>query len=397
MSCIEKIKEVKTDQAVFRVYELDEQERIDDVTLGMMSNNTISGIIPVQFIQMDQDRTLRYKPAYDKTLEQLLEDNVDRETNLKLVKNIAQVIGKISDYMIPGDELCLDSKAIYAKEDGSVEIICVPVLKEENVTEKEALITLLKNCNEKFFDKQGSVYWELYRFLEKDNVSLNDLFKEIEKKEIELTVEDNGPLVLEARRKKKESGPVVLSKANVTEPKRNGEVVLSRADRISPKSVETVSKKEPEAPKNSGVVMLSGRLEEKTNPQPKIYEDTSDECCCQYLSGYFEGTADMEGNKPKAYLIRKSTDEKIFISKSVFRIGKDKSSTDYRVDNNPVISRNHAIIMGVEQDYFIVDTNSKNHVYVNGVMIAPNQKVKLAPYAAVRLANEEFTFMIDGV
>ena len=288
--------------------------------------------------------------------------------------------------MIPESELSLATDTIYINDSEEVELLCVPVLRGSGLTEYDALVTLLKECNEKFFNKQGSVYWELFRFLEKGKVSLSDFIKEIEKKEIELTLVDEGPKVLEGGNKQGNKGPVILSKEKAPECKpaeAKDVVVLSKQNRVD-NDFGVVKK----------VVKLEKRQEEQTAPQLKIQEDTCEETFDEKV---FEGTADMEEAAPKAYLIRKSTDEKILITKSVFRIGKDKSSTDYRVDNNPVVSRSHAIITRSDQTYYIVDTNSKNHVFVNGAMIKPNQKIKIMPYSAIRLANEEFTFMIDGV
>ena len=41
---------------------------------------------------------------------------------------------------------------------------------------------------------------------------------------------------------------------------------------------------------------------------------------------------------------------------------------------------------------FILDTNSTNHTYVNGVMIRSNEEVVLSEGDKIRLANEEFVF-----
>ena len=92
------------------------------------------------------------------------------------------------------------------------------------------------------------------------------------------------------------------------------------------------------------------------------------------------------------YLIRAKNNEKIPLNKPVFRIGKERSYVDYFIGDNTAISRSHANIVNHNGEYFIVDTNSTNHTYVNGGMIASNVETKLAHGTKLRLANEDFEF-----
>lgn len=92
------------------------------------------------------------------------------------------------------------------------------------------------------------------------------------------------------------------------------------------------------------------------------------------------------------YLIRRRNNERIPINKPAFRIGKEKSYVDYFIGDNSAISRSHANIINREGKYFIVDTNSTNHTYINGVMIQSNVEMELAHGMNLRLANEEFEF-----
>ena len=92
------------------------------------------------------------------------------------------------------------------------------------------------------------------------------------------------------------------------------------------------------------------------------------------------------------YITRIRTGEKININKPVFRIGKERSYVDYFVADNTAISRSHANIITDGNEYYIEDTNSTNHTYVNGKMINVNEKVKLSNGDTFRLANEDFCF-----
>lgn len=93
-------------------------------------------------------------------------------------------------------------------------------------------------------------------------------------------------------------------------------------------------------------------------------------------------------------LIRRKTDEHISVSKPVFRIGKERSYVDYFIGDNTAISRSHANIIIRDGEYFVVDTNSTNHTYVNGVMLQSNVETAIAHGDIIRLANEDFEFRL---
>ena len=77
-----------------------------------------------------------------------------------------------------------------------------------------------------------------------------------------------------------------------------------------------------------------------------------------------------------------------------FRIGKEKSYVDYFINDNTAISRSHANIITREGRYWVVDTNSTNHTYVGGQMIAGNTETEIVNGTRLTFANEEFEFKI---
>jgi pSer/pThr/pTyr-binding forkhead associated (FHA) protein len=98
------------------------------------------------------------------------------------------------------------------------------------------------------------------------------------------------------------------------------------------------------------------------------------------------------GATAQPYMIRKKNNEKVIIDKPVYRIGKEKSYVDYFIGDNTAISRSHANIINRDGEYFMVDTNSTNHVYINGAMIPKNTETKISHGDTLKLANEEFEF-----
>lgn len=106
-------------------------------------------------------------------------------------------------------------------------------------------------------------------------------------------------------------------------------------------------------------------------------------------------TAAQNPNKMIApHLIREKNNEKISLNKPVFRVGKERSYVDYFIGDNTAISRSHANFITRDGEYFVVDTNSTNHTFVNGTMIQSNVETVISHGDTIRLANEDFEFKL---
>lgn len=95
-----------------------------------------------------------------------------------------------------------------------------------------------------------------------------------------------------------------------------------------------------------------------------------------------------------AILFRCKTNELVKITKPVFRIGKESSSSDYIIVDNDKVSRSHANIIARKGQRFIVDLNSKNRTFVNNNVVPVQQEVEIFNGDRIMLANEEFELRI---
>ena len=103
---------------------------------------------------------------------------------------------------------------------------------------------------------------------------------------------------------------------------------------------------------------------------------------------------DTINEKPNPRLIRIKTNEVIIIDKPVFRIGRERSYVDYCIGDNTAISRSHVNIISKDSEFFIVDTRSTNHTYINGYVIGSNVETPIYHQTKIRLANEFFEFLL---
>lgn len=108
------------------------------------------------------------------------------------------------------------------------------------------------------------------------------------------------------------------------------------------------------------------------------------------------GGGNAGGVQPQIHphLIRRRNNERIPISQDVFRLGRNQDFNDYVVLGNEFVGNTHCHILIRGEEYFIVDDNSKNHTFVNGVMVMPGTEVKLVHGQTVTLADEEFEFRL---
>lgn len=106
-----------------------------------------------------------------------------------------------------------------------------------------------------------------------------------------------------------------------------------------------------------------------------------------------EGTTILSGNV-KVEIICTRTNQTVNMTGCCFKIGSAKSA-DFYIEDNPTISRIHAVIeLSDDGNFYIMDNNSSNSSYFEGVKAIPNTKYRLFSGSRFILANEEFIFNI---
>ena len=91
-------------------------------------------------------------------------------------------------------------------------------------------------------------------------------------------------------------------------------------------------------------------------------------------------------------LKREKTGEIIIINKTPFLVGRSNIADNYVITDNRSVSRSHITLIIQNNICYIVDNNSLNNTYVNGVKLIPEKKVELKNGDSVRLSNERFWY-----
>jgi hypothetical protein len=113
------------------------------------------------------------------------------------------------------------------------------------------------------------------------------------------------------------------------------------------------------------------------------------------LAGSSRASGEMAGSGPapaRHIVVSRRTGRQALVEKAEFSLGRDPNWADFAVADNSNVSSAHAIIRCVGGRYFLLDTNSTNHVTLNGQRIPPNQEIPLRPGSTFVLGDEVFEF-----
>lgn len=120
----------------YLVYQIQPEEQIDTLSLGMIVNNKIEGIAPTIYNQMDNQKFLKYNISSKVSLEQFFTGTVNRQRLLSVIDSVLEGITAAEDYMLESGMLLLFPSHIFVDvSTGKAVLICVPTLdmREQNV------------------------------------------------------------------------------------------------------------------------------------------------------------------------------------------------------------------------------------------------------------------------
>lgn len=503
----------------YLIYEMPEEEQIDKVTLGMMTNNKIQGFLPVVYTQLDGKNLFKYDISAKIALSQYMSGILNRHKVVTIFRTIAETILSAEEYLIDNSAFVLNPEYIYVNvTTAEVSMICLPVISEEKTDIGMFFKSIMYNANMRYdpsengdyiikilnFFNSASIFsiedfknllstldgesvkenkpqvssqavvkndikYESEPYIERkvseenrefgrgrvpmdvdppktesligklESVSegiVNDLEAQIEDVKVDFEIPDipsspfevpgstTGEKEVENKKKfslfgnntKKEE-----KRREKEEKQREKELKKQKKGGLFGKKKETVQDFGMEIPGSKNEQIFDSVWHEENRsiekPEPPIIRREFNHDIRNHEEKFFEenqnidfggttvldagneeGTVCLDDEKEekaveavRARLIRIKNNQTIPVGKEVFKIGHSKNYVDYYIEN-PAISRSHAMIIQRGEKFFIVDTNSKNHTYVDGKMVASGTEVKLSKRTRIRLADEEFIF-----
>lgn len=393
-------------------YDAGNDESVDQVACKMMDNNEIPGLLPMNYVTINGKTIFRYNITGLKSLEDYLSERFNGIQLLIYLKEIAHAASLLLPYMLEEEMLCCDKSLIFIDDRNHAKVVYLPFTEK---TEGDSLTDLSRDIVELPYVRRyvnPNMYRELKRFIENDSVDskeFTELLEKITLNAVVVSVQNGnageGPVVLDAidrNRNTDSTEGVVLSErqrvkkvdeVDTSEKKATSDPVI-----LSHKPISAIADDEDDAYSERTVRIPRTQYVNKIpDPDEEELSSYDDESTMKYS---FDESMDEEGTirmpvEKTAVLIRSNTQERLVIKPMIFRVGKSKYDNEYSIRDNPVISRHHAMIVKRENNYYIKDLDSKNKTYINGNRLIPQQEYELFDQAVIRMANEEFLFILE--
>lgn len=501
----------------YLVYSISQEDIIDSMSLGMLTNNKIQGLATTLFMQMDTQKFIKYNVSSRISVKQFFAGAVNKKRLLGVFKGIVNALLSAEDYMIDESTILLDLDYIFADvATCDTVLICLPIQGAANKHDYGAFFKEIMFSTQ--FDQTENCDYvaRIINYLNgTPTFALSDfvaLLEKVEGKTISAVSPDTQigaqpaqkPVVRPNTAQSSEPIPAVQRQAvSVATRAGNGGApensvpaqpsktsvpipsgglakstlavpgVVEKPTPQGPMNGETTPEKkisifglmmhyskenaelykaQKQAKKNSGKnAAASGKAQEKSKPSqpplnpgfavpgqtpsiktgqpigqvqnqpantnqmpvnsvpvqqpafvpiqvPQGQSANFGETTILGGGAIGETTVLSVANSPSQmiapHLIRRKNNEKISLNKPVFHVGNERGYSDYLVSDNRAISHSHASFIIRDGAYFVVDTNSRNHTFVNGKMIQSNVETEISHGDIVRLANEDFEFKI---
>ena len=493
----------------YLVYKIKENDQIDTMTLGMLTNNRIPGLVPTTFTQMDKDKYIKFNVSAKVSASQFLSGTVKRKQLLGMFRGITEAMAAAEDYMLDKNDILLNADYIFADVSTCESLlICLPVKASDGgsplaamAEKKEEPVEFFRNImfTTRFDQTEDCGYVAgIMNYLNTTSVpDMRDMKQMLEGLDRQTTgtplTPVQGQMMAQPGGQSYSQPTQDMAAVGNVVPMPAGKPVQNPTGTVSPKKAKSAAKKaeksnqekQPESPADNAPEMTFMYLMQHYSKENKAIYDAQKEAKKQKNNKKSQANANvgfvvpgMDGtavppvqpavpqSKPQAqaippqqskvqqsavspvqsvvqpqpvmqvppmqsqpqqpvmsettvlvspmigettvlvngqlpgqnqmipFLIRRKGNEKISLNKPVFRIGKERSYADYFIGDNTAISRSHANIVSRDGEYYLVDTNSTNHTFLNGQMIQSNVETKLAHGDTIRLANEDFEFKL---
>ena len=434
----------------YLVYQADETETIDTVALGMITNNTIPGVLPLIFMQNNSDRFVKYNITAKVSMKMFFDGVITKKKFLTVMSGICGALMNCDDYMLELSSFVLNTEYIYIDVSTSKAfLVCVPFLTEKAELNYKDFFKNILFCSQ--FDQSENCDYiaKIITFLNTDQSctlkSIRDFADKMLKEEgpdeyvrpeiinqsavdpkINQAVQVSAPVINRDLKTEAAVVPINFSHQNIPQ-------ASSAEDGRSFKRKKSFSvgfnknkndKKEKKAKASDAPSMaIPGAEIKQTAPSAAAHSSSEVKSVSSGFTDFAKTAPSQQSAAAPSYipiealssqpaanmnttvlskemlspnavptLYRLKTNTSVSLDKPVFRIGKEPSFVDYCISDNTAISRSHANIIRRGDDYYIVDTNSTNHTFVNGNMINSNEEIRLEQGYKIRFANEEFEF-----
>ena len=114
--------------STYLVYKVGEDDVIDTMSLGMITNNKIAGIAPTVFTQQDITKYFKYNVTAKITVKQFFSGPVNQKRLVGVFKAVTEAMMSVEEYMLDINSILLDLDCIFADVTTcETVLICLPI------------------------------------------------------------------------------------------------------------------------------------------------------------------------------------------------------------------------------------------------------------------------------
>ena len=181
--------------STYLVYEIEDNDSVDTLSLGMLTNNNIPGIAKALFTQMDNSRFIKYNVSSKISMQQYFSGIVNRKRLLGVFGSIVEGLSAAEDYMLDLNSIVFAPDYIFIDVSNcSALLICVPISDESG--HKNDLCAFFKNImvNTKFDQTENSdhvakIFNYLNSCVELSLADFKKLIDELKNEQISISVQ----------------------------------------------------------------------------------------------------------------------------------------------------------------------------------------------------------------
>ena len=420
----------------YMIYHILPEESVNTVVLGMVTNNDIEGILKMSKVQINSNVQIRYAISAKRQLKECLKnERLTPEEILDILFSILNTIVNAQDYMIRQDEFVLDIEYIYVDAyTKKPYIMCCPVNQKQ--TSSADIGVFIKTFIFSIGYTDPSILKVTSRIMSmtNDKKTVAEFRDEVRKEMLVKPESGQKHNVAHGSTAAKQNEKVYTNEKGASDSVSEDRVVpnvISYDDNKADKQQENKDNISFDIPGMSGGAVISSKSDSKKQrasgkgilgglvrkdkgtksndagekkiavnpivpqnvPKPEPYIPAAEEhAVAVEPTDNTILSSELYGDETSPSLLRVKNNETIVINKEYFKLGRSKTKVDYQIENNPEISNEHAAIIRRGSDYYITDTNSSDHTYVDGKMLKSGEEVMLMNNTNIRMAKENFVF-----
>lgn len=434
------------------VYTLDSDEKVDLVSLGMLTTTELDGFLPAIYAQFDEERYIKYDITGLATLESFIQQ--DKEADLlQIVKALAHLMDATVENMLVSTEILLDKQYLLIdKEHKELRLICLPVVQEQSVMLvdflKELLPVLLTQAKISGSRIDDTAIWKTVSFLHQNpdaspvqieqyiqSVIVSSAYeREHPSAEVKPEIESNPPRHQPTYSEPEPTPVINPPHESISFPMSDGK--LSRNSTTDTDELMQQNEKAKEKKPFFGLFGGGGRkkqVKKTTEPAPvggsrgaviegmaipgmddqipsantiphKVQDkDTDSPMHTPVPSDLLQRrnqTTDMVGLKGHSlvpYLIEKHTGKHIKLDRFPFTIGSDPTQNMLVLEGDNsgyTVSRKHAFIETHNGSYYVIDCGTEGKGSHNGTYLNGSKK-RITPNKEYRITHNKTVSFAD--